>query len=80
MKKLCTIYPYRFNERAKHSNLEQPTGKLFLRLPRYRHENRHENLEKKLVNEPTKFDITETLLDCIATFPPKKRSDKFRRI
>ena len=58
MKKLCTIYPYRFNERAKHSNLEQPTDKLFLRLPRYRHENRNENLEKRLVNEPTKFDIT----------------------
>ena len=80
MKKLCTIYPYCFNERAKHSNLKQPTGKLFLPLPKYRHENSHENLEKRRVNEATKFDITETLLDCIATFPPKKRSGKFLRI
>ena len=33
MKKLPTIYPYGLNERAKNSNLEQPTDKLFPSLP-----------------------------------------------
>ena len=74
MKKLRTIYPYRLNERAKNSNLEQPTCKLFPSLPRFR--NRRENLEKRNVNEPTKFDTNDTLLAHIATFPPKN----FRRI
>ena len=60
MKKLCTIYPYGLNERAKNSNLEQPTGKLFPLLPRFG--NRRENLEKRCVNEPTKFDAIDTLL------------------
>ena len=78
MKKLRTIYPYGLNERAKNSNLEQPKGKLFLPLPRFG--NRRENLEKRRVNKPTKFDITDTLLACIAKFPPKTRSDNFRRI
>ena len=35
---------------------------------------------KKRVNKPTKFDTTETLLAHIAIFPPKNRSDNFRRI
>ena len=42
MKKLCIIYPYGLNERAKNSNLEQPTGKLFPPLPRFG--NKRENL------------------------------------
>ena len=54
LKKLRTIYPYGLNERAKNSNLEKPTSKLFPPLARF--SNRHENLEKRLVNEPTKFD------------------------
>ena len=54
LKKLRTIYPYDLNERAKNSNLEKPTSKLFPPFPRF--SNRHENLEKRLVNEPTKFD------------------------
>ena len=69
MKKLRTIYPYGLNERAKNSNLEQPTGKLFPPFPRF--SNRRENLEKRRVNEPTKFDTTDTLLAHVATFPPK---------
>ena len=77
IKKLCTIYPYGLNERAKNSNLEQPTGKL-LSLPRVG--NRQENLEKRRANEPTKFDTTGTLLAHTATFAPKTRSDNFRRI
>ena len=77
IKKLCTIYPYGLNERAKNSNLEQPTGKL-LSLPRVG--NRQENLEKRRANEPTKFDTTDTLSAHTATFAPKTRSDNFRRI
>ena len=46
-------------------------------MPRFG--NRRENLEKRHVNEPTKFDIAETLLGHI-TFPPKTRSDNFRTI
>ena len=71
MKKLRTIYPYSLNERAKNSNLEQPTGKPFQPLPRFG--NRRENLEKRRVNELTKYDTTETLLAHIATLPPKNR-------
>ena len=71
------IYPYGFNERAKNSNLENPTGKLFLPLPVFG--NRRENLEKRHVNESTKFDTTDTLFAYIETFPPKTRSDNFRR-
>ena len=78
MKKLRTIYSYGLNERAKNSNLEQLTGKLFPPLPRFG--NRCENLEKRRVIEPTKFDTTDTLFAHIATFPPKTRSDNFRRI
>ena len=78
MKKLRTIYPYGLNERAKNSNLEQPKGKLFLPLPRFG--NRRENLEKRRVNKPTKFDTTETLQAHIATFPPNNRSDNFCKI
>ena len=78
MKKLCTVHPYSLSERAKNSNLEQPTGKLFPPLPRF--SNRHENLEKRRANEPTNFDTTDTLLAHIATFPPKNSSDNFRRI
>ena len=70
MKKRRTIY-----ERAKNSNLEQPTGTLFQLLPRFG--NRR---EKRRVNEPTKLDTTDTLLAYIATFPPKTRSDNFRKI
>ena len=62
----------------KNSNLEQPTGKLFPPLPRF--SNRRENLEKQRVNETTKFDTTDTSLARVATFPPKNRSDNFRRI
>ena len=58
--------------------MEQPTGKFFPPLPRLG--NRRENLEKRGVNEPTKFDTTETLLAHIATFPPKNSSYNFRRI
>ena len=64
--------------RAKNSNLEQPTSKLFPPWPRFG--NRHENLEKRPVNEPTKFDTTDTLLAHIEKLPPKTRSDNFRRI
>ena len=78
MKKLRTIYPYGLNERAKNFNLEQPNGKLFSPLTKFI--NRRENLEKRRVNEPTKFDKTDTLLAHIATFPQKNRSDNFRRI
>ena len=78
MKKLLTIRPYGLNERAKNSNLEQPTGKLFPPLPRF--SNRCKNLEERRVNEPTKLDTTDTLLAPIATFPPKNRSDNFRKI
>ena len=78
MKKLCTIYPYDFNEAAKNSNLEQPTGTLFPPLSIF--SNRRENLEKRRVNEPTKFDTTDTLLAHIGTFPPKNRRDNFHRI
>ena len=42
MNKLHTTYPYGLNKRAKNSNLEQPTGKLFLPLSRF--SNRRENL------------------------------------
>ena len=41
--------------------------------------NKHENLEKRHVNEPNNFETTETLLAHIATFPPKYRKDNFRR-
>ena len=78
MKKLRFIYPYGLNERAKKSNLEQATGKLFPSLPRF--SNRRENLEKRRVNEPTKFDTTDTLLAHIAKFPPKNRSGNFCKI
>ena len=78
MKKLRTKYPYGLNERAKNSSLEQPTCKLFPPLPRF--SNSRENLEKRSVNEPTKFDTTDTLLAHIETFPPKNRRDNFRRI
>ena len=77
MKKPRTIYPYVLNERAKNSDLEQPTAKLFPTLPRFN--NRCENLEKRRVNEPTKFNTTDTILTHIATFPPKTRSDNFGR-
>ena len=66
MKKLRTIHPYNLNERAKNSNLEQPTGKLFPPLPRFG--NRRENLEKRRVNEPTKFDTSNALLAHIVIF------------
>ena len=78
MKKLRTIYPCGLNERAKNFNLEQPNGKLFPPLTRFI--NRRENSEKRRVNEPTKFDKTDTLLAHIATFPQKNGSDNFRRI
>ena len=78
MKKLCTMYPYGLHERVKNSNLEKPTSKLFPPLPRF--SNRRENLEKRRVNEPTKFDTTDTLLAHIATFPPKNRSGNFCKI
>ena len=78
MKKLRFIYPYGLNERAKKSNLEQATGKLFPSLPRF--SNRRENLEKRRVNEPTKFDTTDTLLAHIATFSPKNMSGNFCKI
>ena len=41
---------------------------------------RRENLEKRRVNKPTKFDPADNLSAHIATFPPKKWSDNFRRI
>ena len=69
IKKLCTIYPYGLNERAKNSNLEQPAGKLFPPLPRFG--NRREKVEKRRVNEPTKFCTTDTLLAYIAEVAPK---------
>ena len=78
MKKLRIIYPYALNERAKSSNLEQPTAVLFPSLPRF--SNRHENLEKRRVNETTKFHTTDTLLAHIATFSAKNRSENFRSI
>ena len=78
MKELRTIYPYGLYKRAKNSNLEQSTGKTFPLFLRF--SNRRENLEKKRVNEPTKSDATDTLLARKATFPPKNRSDYFRRI
>ena len=78
MKKLRTIYAYGFNERAKNSNLEQPTSKLFPPLSRFG--NRRENLEKRRVNEPVKIDTTDTLIAHTATFPPKNRSGNFHRI
>ena len=78
MKKLPTIYPYGLKERSENSNLEQPTGKAFPPLPKFG--TRRENLEKRRVNEPTKFGTTEILLAPIAAFPAKNRSDNFRRI
>ena len=78
LKKLGTIYPYGLSERDKNSNLEQPTGKLFPPLPGFG--NRRQNLKKRRVNEPTKYDTTDTSIVHIATFPPKTRSDNFRRI
>ena len=78
MNKLCTIYPYGINKSARKSKLEQPTGKLFPPLPRL--SNRRENLEKRLVSEPTKFDTTDTILAHIATFLPKNRTENVRRI
>ena len=78
MKKLRTIYPYSVNERAKGSKLEQQTGKLFPPLSRF--SNRFENLEKIRVDEPTKFDTTDTLLAHAATCTRKYRSDNFQRI
>ena len=66
IKKLRTIYPYGLNERAKNSNLEQSSGKVFPPLTMFG--NKRENLEKRRVNEPTKFDTAETLLAHIATF------------
>ena len=47
-------------------------------MPRF--SNRHENLEKRRVNEPTKFHTTDTLLAHIATFSAKNRSENFRSI
>ena len=42
---------------------------------------RGENIKKRYINEPTKFDTTDTLLLAqIATFPQKTRSDNFRKI
>ena len=76
MNKLCTICPYGLSQRAKSSNLEQPTSKFFPPLPRFG--NWRENLERRRVSEPTKFNTTETLLAHIATIPPKNRSDNFR--
>ena len=70
MKKLRTIYPYCLNKRAKNSNLQQPTGKFFPPLPRF--SNRRENLEKRPVNKPTKFDTSNTLLAHIAHMSSKK--------
>ena len=78
IKKLHTIYPYDLNKRAKNSNLEQPTGKLFPPFPRF--SNRRENLEKRRVNEPREFNTTDTFLAHIAIFPPRNRSDNFPRI
>ena len=72
------MYPYGLNETAKNSNLDQPTVKLFPQIPRF--SNRRESLEKRLVNEPTRFDTTDTLLANTAIFPPKNRSEYFRRI
>ena len=66
MKKLRIVYPNGLNERAKNSNLEQVTG---VRTQR-----------KRRVNEPTKFDTTDTFLAHIATFPRKNKSDKFLTI
>ena len=75
---MCIICLYGLNIRAKISNLEQPTGKPFPPIRRF--DNKRENLEKRSGNEPTKFDTTRTLLAHIARFPPKNRSDNFRRI
>ena len=47
-------------------------------MPRF--SNRHEKLEKRRVNEPTKFDTTETLPVHITKFSPKNRSGNFCRI
>ena len=66
-------------ETAHHISLRsQPTGKLFPLLPRF--SNRRDNLEKRRVNEPTKFYTTDTLLAHTATFLPKNRSDNFYTI
>ena len=75
MKKLCTIYLYGLNERAKISNLEKTAGKLFPPLSKIG--SRRENLT--ILFEPDKIDTTKTLLVCIATFP-KSRSSNFCRI
>ena len=74
----CATFSDRLDERAKNSNLQQPTGKPFSSLPRF--SNRPKNLEKKRVDEPTKFDTTENLLAHIATFSLKNRNDNFRII
>ena len=78
MKKLGTTHPYSLNERAKSFNLEQPTCKLFSPFPQFH--NRYEDLEKRCINKPIKFDTNETLSAHIATFPPKNRSDNFGRV
>ena len=78
MKKLHTIYSHSLIDRAESCNVKQPTDKLFPPLPRF--SNRSENLEKRPVNDPTKFDTTDTSLIPIAIFPPKSRSENFRRI
>ena len=73
MKKLCNIYLYGLNEKAKVSNLEQTTGNFFPPLPKIG--SRRENLEKIRVNEPNKIDTTETLLVRIATFPRSRSNN-----
>ena len=65
---------YGLKERAKNTNWEQPTGKLFLPSSKFR--NRCENLENRHINEETKCDTNETLLSHIATFPPKRRNER----
>ena len=69
------MYPYGLNETAKNSNLDQPTVKLFPQILRF--SNRRESLEKRLVNEPTRFDTTDTLLANTAIFPPKNIQFQF---
>ena len=78
MKKLRTIYSHSLIDRGESCNVKQPTDKLSPPLPRF--SNRRENLEKKPLNDPTKCDTTDTSLIPIAIFPPKGRSENFRRI
>ena len=73
MKKLRTIYPYDLTERTKNSNLEHPTSKLFPPLPRFG--DRRENLSINQTNlrQLTPYQLTEE-------FPPRNKSENFRRI